>query len=338
MHPLIEMIMLEVDYHHTLPHDMNKRSATIACMSDCVVLISLLLVLPDVSSATDLSGELSVSISHRNDNLNWNIAGSTVNVLSELKWENMSIAQLQAAGEIHLNNDRRVRARLGYGVVNSGTNQDSDYNGNNRAQEFSRSNNKAGGDVFDASISIGKKLRLRDLSAGKSFYVTPFVGLSIHQQSLTMTDGVQTICVSPDCTSPLGPFPGLAGSYDAQWIGPWLGAEALIETERGWSLMANVEYHLADYSASANWNLRSDLAHPVSFRHTATGDGIVMSLGASYPIDKNWKMDFTLERHNWSTQAGSDQFFLADGTVGYSRLNAVNWDSTAYKLGIVRKF
>jgi len=69
-----------------------------------------------------------------------------------------------------------------------------------------------------------------------------------------MTDGVQIIPAS-------GPFPGLASSYDAQWIGPWLGAEALIEAERGWSIMANFEYHLADYSASANWNLRTDLAH-----------------------------------------------------------------------------
>ena len=310
---------------------MKNRSNTTPCISGFVVFISLLLVPPVVYAAADMSGELSVGISQRKDNLNWSIAGSTVNVLSELKWENMSITQLQAAGEIHLKNDRRVRAKLGYGVIDSGTNQDSDYNGNNRTQEFSRSISNAGGNVLDASIALGKKLLLRDLSAGKSFYVTPFVGLSINQQNLTMTDGVQIIPAS-------GPFPGLASSYDAQWIGPWLGAEALIEAERGWSIMANLEYHLADYSASANWNLRTDLAHPVSFRHTATGAGFVMSLGASYPVKKNWEMEFTLVRQNWSTNAGSDQVFLADGTFGYMRLNAVNWDSTAFYFGIIREF
>jgi len=316
---------------------MKKQSNTLSCRSGFFVLISLLLVHPVVYAATDLSGELSVSISQRNDNLNWNIAGSTVNVLSELKWENMSIAQFQVSGDIHLDNDRRVRAKLGYGAVNSGTNQDSDYNGNNRTQEFSRSISKAGGDVLDASIGLGKKLHLRELSKGKSLYVTPLVGLSIHQQNLTMTDGDQIISTAPS-TVPLGPFPGLASSYDARWMGPWLGAEALIETELGWSMKANVEFHLVDYSASANWNLRADLAHPVSFKHAATGTGFVMSLGASYPVNKNWKMDFTMERQNWSTQSGSDQVFLADGTVGYTQLNAVNWDSTAYHFGIIRKF
>lgn len=285
--------------------------------------------------------EFSVSAGHREDNLNWSIAGNTVNVLSELKWENLAISQLQIAAEFHLENDRMLRARLGYGVIGSGTNQDSDYDGNNRTQEFSRSNNKAGGDVFDAGIGFGKKLRLRDLSAGESLYVTPLVGLSLHRQNLTMTDGVQTISLPPSA-APLGPFPGLASSYDAQWVGPWLGAEVRVEAVRGWVVMANAEYHLVGYSDKANWNLRTDpvtgFAHPVSFRHTATGEGIVLSLGASYPIANNWKINFTMDQRNWTTRAGSDLIYFADGTLGFTRLNAVNWDSTSYNLGIVRHF
>jgi len=307
-----------------------------ACMPACAALISQMAVLPDASAATDIPKQLAISVGQRKDNLNWNIAGSTVNVLSELKWENMAIFQFQAAGELHLKNDRRLRAMLGYGVINSGANQDSDYNGNNRTQEFSRSNNNAGGDVLDASIAFGKKLRLRDLSAGKSFYVTPLAGLSIHRQNLTMTDGVQTI--SSASTPPLGPFPGLASSYDALWMGPWVGAEVLVETERGWDMRARADYHVAEYSAKANWNLRLDLAHPVSFRHTATGSGIALSLGASYPAGKNLKANFWLEHHQWTTRAGSDQMHFADGTVGYARLNAVNWSSTSCNFGFVRQF
>jgi len=325
---------------------MKKRSGNIFCMpmSGFFVLITLLFVAPVVYAATDVTGslsavagELSVSVSQRSDNLNWNIAGSTVNVLSELKWENMSITQFQVAGDIHLNNDSQVSVKLGYGVVDSGTNQDSDYKGNNRTQEFSRSNSNAGGYVLDGSIGVGKKLHLFGLSNGESLYLTPLVGLSIHKQNLTMTDGVQVISTAPS-TVPLGPFPGLASSYDAQWMGPWLGAKAQFESERGWSLMANVEFHLLDFSASANWNLRADLDHPVSFKHSATGNGTIMSLGASYPINKKWRMDLILERQDWSTQAGNDQVYLADGTVGNTRLNAVNWDSTAYYFGITRKY
>jgi len=316
---------------------MKNRHGIGCCLPCCLVLLSQLASLPGTSTAADLSGELTVGISQRHDNLNWSIAGSTVNVLSELKWESMSITQLQTAGEIRLNNDRLLRAKLGYGVIYSGTNQDSDYNGNDRTQEFSRSFSNAGGDVLDGSISLGKRLRLLESSGRNGFYLTPFVGMSMHRQNLKMTDGVQTLSVAPYAI-PLGPFPGLDSSYDANWLGPWLGAEAMIESERGWIAKASVEYHLIDYSASANWNLRADLAHPVSFRHTTNGEGFVMSLGASYPFGKNWKLDFILESLNWNTRNGSDQVFLADGTVGHMRLNAVNWDSTAIHIGIVREF
>jgi hypothetical protein len=315
----------------TIRHGFNSS------LPGCLALLLQLIALPGTSAADDLFGELTVSISQRYDNLNWNIAGTTVNVLSELKWENISITQLQTAAEIHLGKDRMLRPRLGIGAINSGSNSDSDYNGSNRTQEFSRSFSKAGGDVLDGSIGLGKRLRMQEPSGWKGLYVTPLVGISIHRQNLTMTDGVQTISSSPS-TIPLGPFPGLASSYDANWIGPWLGAEAMIETDRGWLVKANVEYHLIDYSASANWNLRADLAHPVSFRHSATGEGILISLGASYPAGKNWKAGFTLESSNWSTVAGSDQVYFTDGTIGQMRLNAVNWNSTAFHIGIVREF
>jgi len=306
-------------------------------MPGCIALLSQLAALPGAVAATDLSRQLSVSISQRNDNLNWNIAGSTVNVLSELKWENLSISQLQAAVDLLLDDDRRLSARVGYGSINSGTNQDSDYNGNNRTQEFSRSYSKAGGDVIDASIGFGKRLRMRDSNKERSVYLTPFAGISMHKQNLTMTDGFQAVSMPPS-TTPLGPFPGMASSYDAQWLGPWVGMEMQVETERGWTVKADMEYHLVDFSASANWNLRTDLAHPVSFRQNATGEGIVLSLGASYRVKKNWKANLRLERNEWSTRAGTDQVFLANGTVGYTRLNEVNWDSTAYYLGFVHEF
>jgi len=310
----------------------NKKNHNVRiCLSGCIALMSQLAALPGARADTDIAKELSLGISQREDNLNWNIAGSTVDVLSELKWENVSITQFRAAGKIHLDNELKVLAKFGYGVVYAGTNQDSDYNGINRTQEFSRSYSKAGGDVLDASMAFGKTLRLRDLDKGNFFYVTPYVGLSIHQQNLTMTDGVQVIPA-------LGPFSGLDSRYDAQWVGPWWGAETLIETERGWLIKASVEYHLIDFSASANWNLRTDLAHPVSFVQNAKGDGISLSLGASYPVRKNWGMEFSLDYCSWSTSVGSDRVFLSDGTVGNTRLNTVNWDSTTLLFGVVRKF
>lgn len=307
------------------------------------LLVSLLAALPAAKAATDTPMDLSVSVGYREDNLDWNIAGGGVNVLSELSWKNLAIAQVQATAKLNIKNDWRVRADLGYGAIMAGTNQDSDYNGNNRTLEFSRSNNKAGGDVRDASIGIGKTLRLLDQTVGKFIYITPSIGLSVHQQNLTMTEGMQTVSrpdLAPPGTgaAPLGSFAGLASSYAAQWQGPWAGIEALIETGSNLSLTASAEYHVADYSAKANWNLRNDFAHPVSFKHTAKGQGIVGSVGASYPVARNWTMNLTLKYHQWSTRAGSDVVYFSNGSVGYTRLNTVIWESTAYNLEIVHSF
>ena len=315
---------------------LSEPSCTRVCMSGCVVLISQLAVLPAASAASnnDTPDSFSVSIGQRTDNLNWNIAGSTVNILSELKYQNIAITQLQTEGEFNFEDGQHLRINLDYGVIDSGISQDSDYNGNNRTQEYSRSINQTGGNVFDASLGFGEKLRLLDMENG-ALYVTPLVGLSLHQQNLTMTNGVQTIAQPPRA---LGPIPGMFSSYDAQWAGPWLGTEARLETVTGWTMMADAEYHWVAYTAEANWNLRSDLAHPLSFRQTSTGAGIVMSVGASYPFAQNWKMNVTLERQQWTTHTGSDLIYFADGTVGSARLNAVNWDSTSYNLGIVHYF
>ena len=315
---------------------LSEPSCTRVCISGCVVLVSQLAVLPAASAAgnSDTPDSFSVSIGQRTDNLNWNIAGSTVNIVSELKYQNIAITQLQTEGEFNFEDGQQLRINLDYGVINSGAGQDSDYNGNNRTQEYSRSINQTGGNVLDASLGFGEKLRLLDMESG-ALYVTPLVGLSLHQQDLTMTNGVQTIAQPPRA---LGPIPGMSSSYNAQWAGPWLGTEARVETATGWTMTANAEYHWVAYAAEANWNLRSDLAHPLSFRQTSTGSGIVMSVGASYPFAQNWKMNVTLERQQWTTHTGSDLIYFADGTVGSARLNAVNWDSTSYNLGIVHYF
>lgn len=285
----------------------------------------------DEHASADKPFEFFLGAGYRKDHLDWSIAGGSVNILSELKWENLKIAQLSAAARLNIDAGWNLRGMLAYGRINSGSNQDSDYNGNNRTLEFSRSNNKGGGEVRDGSIGLGRTLRLLNNADGNSFSVTPLVGLSIHQQNLTMTEGVQTLPAT-------GSFPGLDSSYDAKWQGPWVGMEALLESGGDWSLTAAGEYHWADYSAQANWNLRPEFSHPVSFVHTAIGQGIILAAGATYLVSKDWRVGFSVQAQQWSTGRGIDRTNFSDGTVGYTLLNEVNWQSTAINLGVHYRF
>lgn len=291
----------------------------------------LLVEQPDELAITDRPYELLLKTGYRKDNLNWNEAGGSVNILSEVKWENLKIAQICAAARLHFHSDWSLRGTFAYGSIQSGSNQDSDYNGNNSTLEFSRSNNKGGGKVRDSSIGLGRTLTLLNYIGENSLSVTPLVGLSIHQQNLKMTDGFQTIPAT-------GSYSGLNSSYDAQWQGLWAGVDTLMEWEGNWSLTATAQYHWTRYSAEANWNLRSAFSHPVSFVHTANGQGVSIAAGSTYLVNKDWRVGFSVEAQQMSTEAGIDQTFFSDGTVGYYPLNGVNWESTSYNFGMVYQF
>ena len=281
--------------------------------------------------AVDSPFEYSVSVGDRRDELRWSIANGGVNIASEVEWKDVRSMQLRAAGRLNLGYGWLLRGSYSTGAVKSGRNRDSDYAGNERTLEYSRSESKAGGAVRDASLGLGWKFTALELDSGSALVLVPLVGLSIRQQSLTMFEGQQVIPAS-------GPITGLNNSYNTQWKGSWAGVDARWAFGSNWALNATFEQHRADYTAEADWNLRTDLAHPVSFRHVANGRGTVTSIGVEYRFTRNLLLAAQLERQNWETWSGYDQTnFAFGGTANYT-LNPVNWDSRYTSLAFVYQF
>ena len=194
-----------------------------------------------------LKTDFSFGAGFRTDNLDWNIAGNTSgtspNVLSELQWENLDTFQLKGGVRMHILRSIYVRGSIGGGWIYAGDVQDSDYLGDNRTLEFSRSNNSAdSGTLWDASLGIGLSRTVN--FPGWRLEVAPLVGYSRHRQNLTITDGFQTIPSS-------GPFAGLDSTYKATWKGPWFGTDVFFDID-DLTLNATFEYHVADYDAEAD--------------------------------------------------------------------------------------
>lgn len=272
---------------------------------------------------------VSVGAGYRVDKFTWNIAGNSSgtnpDILSELTWKDLGIFDMRAAYRADLDHGLRLRGSVGYGVIFRGKNQDSDYNGNNRTQEFSRSNNRAdGGSVWDASAGLGYKMT-RSFSAG-TVEVIPMAGFAIHQQNLRITDGNQTIPAT-------GSFGGLNSTYTARWFGPWLGAEAAFKSDR-LTFKGGLEYHSIGYSATADWNLRTDFQHPNSFDHSANGYGIVVNGGVDYALSNAWSVDGGINMHKFRASNGVDTTHFADGTYASTKLNDVRWDSIGIMAGL----
>jgi hypothetical protein len=297
-----------------------------------------------------IESELVFSAGYRVDDFDWNIAGdidgNSPNILSELTWDDLEIYQLELYNKTIVREVFYLRGSLSYGWIKDGDNQDSDYLEDNRAREFSRSTNDADdGNTLDASLGIGYPFTFGSGFVG----LTPLVGYSYHEQNLTMTDGNQTITwisLDPDFPDgpPLGPMLGLDNTYEAQWKGPWVGFDLIFTSKDVHRHLAqveayvNLEYHWADYCAEADWNLRTDFAHPKSFEHDADGDGIAVSAGWNVVWSDHWALNANFDYQEWSTDHGTDRTFFSDGSVEETRLNEVNWKSYAVMVGLSYRF
>lgn len=275
----------------------------------------------------------------RRDDLDWNIAGNrsgnNPNVLSELTWDDIKSYQVKVQGRLEWPNIVSLRGSADYGWVFDGDNRDSDYLGDNRTQEFSRSNNSAdNGHLWDASMAVGYPFRFgRQVVAT----TTPLVGWSHHEQHLTISDGNQTI---PDT----GSFSGLHSSYDTRWKGPWVGLDLRFRAGKIRNFIQRLEpyftyeYHWADYHAKANWNLRNDLDHPKSFEHNADATGYVIATGFNIALHENAALNINFDYQDWSTDHGTHKVFFSNGKTAKTRLNEVNWSTYALSLGFTLRF
>lgn len=275
-------------------------------------------------------------INYRTDKLDWNIADKDddPNILSELTWDNLEIYELSIGFSSLVKQSVYFRGYMNYGRIMSGENQDSDYKWDNRQGEWSRSNNSTDhGSTIDVSLGAGIILPIfTDV-----FTIMPMIGLSYHSQNLTMTNGYQTI-------PPLGPFSGLDSTYEAQWMGPWVGLEMQVDMETGWRVVPRFvpfigfEYHWAIFDAEADWNLRPDFDHPKSFEHEAEASGICFMVGLSTFLTEKWSLEIEYTQQQWSVEDGTDRVFFSDGIYEETRLNEVNWDSRAMGLTMQYQF
>ncbi|HHM06068.1 MAG TPA: hypothetical protein ENJ19_10060 [Gammaproteobacteria bacterium] len=304
----------------------------------CFALLFLATAAEGAAYDIELDGNL--GLAYRRDNLTWNIAGTSTgtnpNILSELAWNQLHIAELQ--GELWARLKQRFISRLygATGEILAGDNQDSDYSSDNRQGEFSRSNNAAGGRVLDASAGVGYEFRLFDRTVERYAYFAPMIGYSLHRQNLTMFDGVQT--VDPGGTVPRA-IDGLDSRYDARWRGGWAGFRFRMEASKRRQMTLRFEYHFkARYRGEADWNLRSDLAHPVSFVHEARGEGFAFEFRDEFQLSRRWGGVFRFSWQAWTTDPGVDTVFTVDETTGQpsgtqtTRLNNVNWRSYSFGL------
>lgn len=296
--------------------------------------VALIMIMASAAAGAD--GGVTFELGHRSDDFYWNIADSDgdPDVLSELAWTLDEMRELRVKGNVSLGN-WQLAWHGARATVEEGTNQDSDYLGNGRTREFSRSNNTGGGAANDVGVRLGYRFVANVAAAPAFLTVTPSIGYSRMRQYLTMTDGCQTI-PNPNPLTSCTPFANLQSTYDTEWDTLAVGLEVSVGLKASpLSLHMRVErFADADYQATANWNLRQNLQHPISFTQHAEAVGSKGSVGLEYALSGPAVVTLTYAKMKMTTDPGTDTTFLSNGQVESTRLNEVHWTSDTILLGI----
>jgi len=271
----------------------------------------------------------------RRANLSWNIAApdGEPNVLSELEYTDLEIfeASFNARAVV---NKIYSRASISFGKIIEGSATDSDYTEDNRNSLSSISQSDINDEVHDLCIGLGYQI---DLFSDK-FKIAPLAGVSYHTQNIRQTNGVQTVSAGAGVPAQGQPLRGLNSTYETEWRSWFVGIDLDFEVVKNLFLSSSLEYHNAAYEAAANWNLRDDFAHPVSFTHEALGEGAVVNISVNRVFAENWLIGLMYGWEGWSTAPGEDVLFWEDGTTTTSPLNTVNWDSQSLNISIGYNF
>ncbi len=277
---------------------------------------------------------------YRQDQLNWSIAGLKhhPNIISELEWCDLNSAEISGAIALSLDS-LFFCGKADYGRIFSGRQRDSDYFGDNRTNEVSRSRAKSDkGEVFDLSIGLGYPLIY------SFFTFIPLVGWSLDEQHLRQRKGIQSI----DTQYPIfegRTIRGLHSNYRAKWKGPWLGLELKSEIFCRCILSGSLEYHWINYEGTGHWNLRPDFCR--DFEHRSDGQGFIGTLCAEQILTEKLTLGSSAVYRKFKTGRGHDRKFFKGRTRNDEEelpisiefpLNSVHWSSYSLKFYISYSF
>lgn len=267
----------------------------------------------------------------------WHIAADlsgtlTPNVLSSLSYQNLSAPTVTLHQKLFVKQESYQNFYLlwqaEYGKIEEGVVQDSDFDDNNQSAEYSRSLS----DPTNSPLShflVGLGVILKE---NHQHTLSMDAGLSVYQQTFLKTNGRQVIATDMR-TPPIGEFSGLNSSYHARWLSGFVAMSDTIYIRKH-KLTLTARFLQTDYQAKANWNLRQDFAHPVSFQHDALGQGTHFEISYQVPLSQNFSFYSAWNKNRMKTGSGIDTVFFADGSAGVTKLNEAEWKSQTMSVGV----
>ncbi len=269
---------------------------------------------------------ISPSLIYSAERFSWNIGTvGGVNILSELTWKN--IKSLMAGVQLKKLTSKNFvfLADVRAGGFTKGQVQDSDYNGNDRTAEWSRSLADVTGTKFMSEFEVGYEFK-----PTPSLNITPSIGVFYNYTSFSdknLRQVLSGVSVSGSVAPPVGTLiSGKVSTYKAVWYGPLIRLDATFKPHNSWLLSAGLTLFWDSFKGTGNWLLRTDLARN-GIRQAGSGIGTRVNLAASYLISQKWSIGLEVEGAYHNIKNGDDERYFADGSLAprSGLLNDVTW-------------
>jgi hypothetical protein len=169
------------------------------------------------------------------------------------------------------------------------------------------------------------------LPLGADLRLTPLAGYITQRLELTQTDGVQVV---PDT----GPYPGLDSSTTTHWHGPLVGLDVVWRMAPAWTITASGRYGWMDFSGVTDWNLRTDLEHPVSLEQQGDARMARVGVALGWAVDARWSCHLRGDYEYWHTTSGTDRVRVVGGTDDDASLREFQIKALTITLGTGWRF
>ncbi|ANH80765.1 hypothetical protein A8C56_07025 [Niabella ginsenosidivorans] len=240
------------------------------------------------------------------ENFKWSIAGNEngtdPNILSELKFKNIRKTGGQLGVLWQFSPHLSINAQVSQLHTFDGNATDIDYAGDDRTNPIVQLNfvsKKGKENDFKTSLHYlfmrHEKLRL---AAGAGYYFSKS-GYFLH--GVEKSDN--------------------KGNYVVRWRGPVVAFDGGIFLYKKGGLQMALDYRYLFYHADADWALRNDFAHPVSFTHNANGVGINVYTGLYYSFSSFFQLQLGGFLGYWHTGHGIDVLYMANGDLQKTKMN-----------------
>ncbi len=283
------------------------------------------------------SGEAGWQISFPYDNTS--SSGGTGRIESELNFKHIDSPITILRGGGRLNPEWTIDVSIGYGSITGGqgTDTDRDFPSTGGVIVFSESKEDISGDVRFWGIDLNYRKRYSDNTQSPWGLI---LGFSHYEDSLLITDGVQTISLPGwwwgGTNPPLGPFSQILHStYDFSWDTLKVGGlyEAPL-TEYVFFSSTLSAYPLVSYQGEGYWNLRN-----ITFKHEATsGFGYEATLGIKYLFSDTTEFTAGYRYFYLKAQNGTDTTYVSGVPAGVSNLDWVEVTRQGAYAGLLFRF